>query len=662
MLPRRPVYTVTGPNGVASAYDFTVGSDTFVPGVDDTGNHGDDVDTLISLPFTVNLYGNSFTTALVGSNGYVSFGVDNPSFSITCPSGQSGTTFVLEPYWGDQCTDACFNTLCTGCGIFTTTTGSAPNRVFYIEYRTNYYGLSGQNQDLLDYEVAVFENGTPPFEFIYSNMEAAFVANDSQLTVGQKQDDGCLTQVGCDTTGGQFPPVSSGQALIAGPVGATPTPTPTATCPPGNPNGGAGAWTAQASYPTTIVRYGFVQTATDFYVFGGVSDGSEVNNVNRYNIASGTWTPLSPMPFTSEAPTCALDASSGIAYCAQGDTGDGFASYNIATDTWTSLANTPNATNYGCASGAFNGKVFLAGDQPGGTTATWVYDVATNTWSAASASPDNFFLAGYQQVGQFLYVVGGFNTNTIPTNNATTWRLDMSSAPGTWETGPAFTQGRADFGLAYDPGTNKLYALGGDLQGGGFFDSTNEVDELDVSGWPGGTWMASPPDLPLPNRQANQAGFSGAGQIWSVGGLDGSTFQFLNEVWSRSNAVAGPTPTPSCSPAPWQEVAAMPIDVYGAGGASDGTFYYSAGGYSFSSGGTQAVFNRYDPGTNSWTSLTNMLQSAIHAPVAVYYPPDEQDLCVRWRRWRHRHELQYHPDLRYCVRHMDHWREHAGRA
>ena len=57
MLPRRPVYTVTGPNGVACAYDFTVGSDTFVPGVDDTGNHGDDVDTLISLPFTVNLYG-----------------------------------------------------------------------------------------------------------------------------------------------------------------------------------------------------------------------------------------------------------------------------------------------------------------------------------------------------------------------------------------------------------------------------------------------------------------------------------------------------------------------------------------------------------------------------------------------------------------------------
>ena len=38
-----------------------------------------------------------------------------------------------------------------------------------------------------------------------------------------------------------------------------------------------------------------------------------------------------PMPFMSEAPTCALMAATGIVYCAEGDTGSGFASYNIAT-------------------------------------------------------------------------------------------------------------------------------------------------------------------------------------------------------------------------------------------------------------------------------------------------------------------------------------------
>jgi N-acetylneuraminic acid mutarotase len=63
----------------------------------------------------------------------------------------------------------------------------------------------------------------------------------------------------------------------------------------------------------------------------------------------------------------------------------------------------------------------------------------------------------------------------------------------------------------------------------------------------------------------------------------------------------------------------MPTDLYGAAGASDGTFFYAAGGYSFSSGNTLAVFNRYDPVANTWTPLPDMPQSAIMA-VAVYYP------------------------------------------
>ena len=115
-------------------------------------------------------------------------------------------------------------------------------------------------------------------------------------------------------------------------------------------------------------------------------------------------------------------------------------------------------------------------------------------------------------------------------NNQNTYRLDMSSAPGVWTTGPGFTEGRADFGVAYDPATNKLYALGGDANGGGFFDSNNRVDELPLGSWPAGFWVFSPPSLTLPTRQANQAGFYGSGVIWSVGGLVGQTFQFLAEV------------------------------------------------------------------------------------------------------------------------------------
>ena len=131
--------------------------------------------------------------------------------------------------------------------------------------------------------------------------------------------------------------------------------------------------------------------------------------------------------------------------------------------------------------GAFNGKVFVAGGTGAETANVDVYDIASNTWSAGTAAPTVFLLAGYQQVGQFLYVIGGWDLGSQGANKTTSYRLDMSSAPGVWDTGPTFTQQRSDFALAYDPGTNKLYALGGDANGGGFFDSTNLVDELDVS-------------------------------------------------------------------------------------------------------------------------------------------------------------------------------------
>jgi len=63
----------------------------------------------------------------------------------------------------------------------------------------------------------------------------------------------------------------------------------------------------------------------------------------------------------------------------------------------------------------------------------------------------------------------------------------------------------------------------------------------------------------------------------------------------------------------------MPTDLYGAAGASNGTFFYAAGGYSFSSGLTLAVVNRFDPVANTWTPMLNMPQAAALG-CAAYYP------------------------------------------
>jgi hypothetical protein len=139
--------------------------------------------------------------------------------------------------------------------------------------------------------------------------------------------------------------------------------------------------------------------------------------------------------------------------------------------------------------------------------------------------------------------------SSSPENTTATMRLNLTT--GAWDSGPAWTPQRADFGLASDG--SHLYAMGGDTPGGSYFDSTNAVNELDLSAWPGGSWVASPPDLPQPPRQANQAGFYTTGltggEIWSTGGINGATFQFLPDHLYRSTS-GGPPPPPPPPPPP----------------------------------------------------------------------------------------------------------------
>ncbi|MEP6776123.1 MAG: S-layer homology domain-containing protein, partial [Chloroflexota bacterium] len=169
-------------------------------------------------------------------------------------------------------------------------------------------------------------------------------------------------------------------------------------------------------------------------------------------------------------------------------------------------------------------------------------------------------LGGYNSSGQYLYMIGTYSNSplrpgSVPgysvtqkgktpdapvTNGGESMRLDM--ATGQFSLGPAFTMHRADFGLAALG--NTLYALGGDSNGGYFFDSTSEVDALDVSAWPAGTWTVSGPDLPTA-REGNGAGFSSAGKIWSTGGFTPDFGSVLADQVYRPQSSSGNCPTPT---------------------------------------------------------------------------------------------------------------------
>lgn len=69
--------------GGTCQYTITPGTATIVPGIPDTGNHCDDCDTLVTLPFSFELYNQTFTAVNVSSNGRLDFVTPNEPGSFT---------------------------------------------------------------------------------------------------------------------------------------------------------------------------------------------------------------------------------------------------------------------------------------------------------------------------------------------------------------------------------------------------------------------------------------------------------------------------------------------------------------------------------------------------------------------------------------------------
>jgi hypothetical protein len=213
------------PTASSGCYTFSHGSGPYVRGDVFIDNQCDNCSTIIPLPFPVSIYGQTYTSAAAGSNGQLTFGAVYDDIFIRCWPNDRGTV-VLAPYWTNQ------STLRGGvprAGILTAVRGTPPNRVFYIEYRTQYSGVPPILPAFLEYEVALHENGNPPFDFRYLNIFPRDDVTVSELVVGAKRDFVNFSQYGCDPTGGDRPPVSSGTFLVAHydvPCSPSPTPTP----------------------------------------------------------------------------------------------------------------------------------------------------------------------------------------------------------------------------------------------------------------------------------------------------------------------------------------------------------------------------------------------------------------------------------------------------
>lgn len=203
-------------------YTTAVSTGAIVPGTTDTGNHCDDCTTLVPLPFTVLLYGQIPTgVASVSSNGNLQFVNRLPYAGTSCPLPDVNLATAILPYQDHLRTDqvADCSVFASGCGVFTSMTGTAPNRAFNIEWRAAYSGRAGT----ANFEVRFYENQSF-FDIFYGATADDGASEESGVQAGGSL--GCpATTFSCHT------PTLTNGLRVTYTCGAvfTPTPTPTPT-------------------------------------------------------------------------------------------------------------------------------------------------------------------------------------------------------------------------------------------------------------------------------------------------------------------------------------------------------------------------------------------------------------------------------------------------
>ena len=97
-------------------------------------------------PSLITLYDQTFTSINLSSNGNAQFTTTDTTFTNQCLPWTSHN-YTIYPYWDD------LYLVNSGFGIFTSISGTAPNRIFNIEWRSQYFPGSGSaNFELRLYE------------------------------------------------------------------------------------------------------------------------------------------------------------------------------------------------------------------------------------------------------------------------------------------------------------------------------------------------------------------------------------------------------------------------------------------------------------------------------------------------------------------------------
>lgn len=256
--------------GLNTAYTLTSSTGaSIVPGTAlVAGSQVDDAVVSIALPFGYYLYGQQFLSVRADTNGNLQFTGGSTALFNSCLPASGWTNFVA-PHWDNL---DMRSSISATLGIYTSTSGSAPTRIFNIEWRACLWN-NGSCGGYVNFEVRLYEGaflGEARFDFVYDSV----AGGGSGATVGvQSSFSTSSTQYSCNTAS-----LSPGLLLsfqqsncTNSPFTATPTrtPTPTITATPTSPTAGTAT---QTGTPTCCPGLDGNATASCSFQPGGLRD------------------------------------------------------------------------------------------------------------------------------------------------------------------------------------------------------------------------------------------------------------------------------------------------------------------------------------------------------------------------------------------------------
>lgn len=143
--------------------------------------------------------------------------------------------------------------------------------------------------------------------------------------------------------------------------------------------------------------------------------GGDTNLFYRYSIQSGTWSRAPDAPESVGAGGKITSDGSQFIYAFQGSGSTAFWRFDATAGLWSKMANAPGPVNDGSDLYYHNGLIYAL---QGGTSAVWVYAIASNTWTALTMTSPYVMGPGSNIVvsDSTLYVIRPAEPNLISTS------------------------------------------------------------------------------------------------------------------------------------------------------------------------------------------------------------------------------------------------------